>query len=66
MVCADSAQTGAFEASLGVQSSVPFPLLPYYLTLVKHYMTEQRVHRANSYPPELAFLHLYERTSLKI
>lgn len=48
-----------------IKSSVPLSLLPNYLTLVKHYMAQQRVHRANSYPPELAFLHSYERASIK-
>lgn len=38
----------------------PFPPLPYYLTLFKHYMAQQRVDRAVSYPPELIFLHQTE------
>ena len=36
-----------------------FPALPYYLTLFKHYMAQQRVDRAISYPPELVFLLTY-------
>lgn len=39
---------------------------PYYLTLVKYYMTQERVHRANSYPPELVFLRFREMASFKV
>lgn len=38
-----------------------FPPLPYYLTLFKHYMAQQRVDRAISYPPELVLLRLCQR-----
>lgn len=51
---------------LKIRSSVPLPLLPYYLTLFKHYMAQQRVDRAISYPPELVFLHTYWRASSKM
>lgn len=37
-----------------------FPPLPYYLTLFKHYMAQQRVVRAISYPPELVFAFMPE------
>jgi len=39
---------------------------PYYLTLLRHYIARQRVDRAISYPPELAFLHDYQRFPYKI
>lgn len=63
---ADSAQTGLLKPVSVFNPQFLFPLLPYYLTLVKHYMAEQKVHRADSYPPELVFLHIYERDSVKI
>lgn len=39
-----------------IHPSVSCSPLLYYLTLFKHYMAQQRVDRAISYPPELLFL----------
>lgn len=45
--------------------SVPCYLLPYYLTLSKHYMAQHRVDRDISYPPEFVFLYSQFRASSK-
>lgn len=46
----------AFKASLGVlvgklKPSVPVSLLPYYLTLIKHYMAQQKGSQSQQLPP---------------
>lgn len=61
---AGCAATGGLGVLIGVLNPLfLFPLLPYYLTLFKHYRAQQRVDRAVSYPPELVFMHLCWRVS---
>lgn len=56
---AGCAVIGGLDVLIGVLNPLfLLPLLPYYLTLFKHYRAQQRVDRAISYPPELVFIHL--------